>query len=130
MAATISFPTPLTVAWGGKKLGVVTMPALEAKADVGASFDVSGDFTITDADAMSEFAAYMINNKDFIWDIYSTDVSVNALGFTFTKISMEKFVTLAGANGFKDAVKITTFDLPSNDPAGGITLTAQTTINN
>ncbi|GAN00901.1 conserved hypothetical protein [Mucor ambiguus] len=130
MAATISFPTPLTVAWGGKKLGAVTMPALEAKADVGASFDVSGDFTITDADAMSEFAAYMINNKDFVWDIYSTDVSVNALGFTFTKISMEKFVTLAGANGFKDAVKITTFDLPSNDTAGGITLTAQTTISN
>lgn len=130
MAATISFPTPLTVAWGGKKLGVVTMPALEAKADVGASFDVNGDFTVTDTDAMSEFAAYMINNKDFVWDIYSTDVSVNALGFTFTKISMEKFVTLAGANGFKDAVKITTFDLPSNDPAGGITLTAQTTINN
>ncbi|KAK4511701.1 uncharacterized protein ATC70_007244 [Mucor velutinosus] len=130
MAATISFPTPLTVSWGGKKLGVVTMPALEAKADVGASFDVSGDFTITDTNAMSEFAAYMINNKDFVWDIYSTDVSVNALGFTFSKISMEKFVTLAGANGFKDAVKITAFDLPSNDPAGGITLTAQTTINN
>jgi hypothetical protein len=130
MAATISFPTPLTVAWQGKVLGQVTMQNLEAKPGVGASFDVSGDFAITNADDMSEFAAFMINNKEFVWDIYSKDVNVNALGFTFSKISMEKFVTLAGASGFKDAVKIAKFDLPSADPAGGITLTADTTINN
>ncbi|KAI8098202.1 uncharacterized protein B0P05DRAFT_601352 [Gilbertella persicaria] len=130
MAASISFPTPLTVAWQGKVLGQVAMQAIEAKPDTGAMFDISGDFSITDGNAMSEFAAYMINNVDFIWDIYSKDVSVTALGFTFTKISMEKFVTLGGANGFKDAVKISFFDLPSNDAAGGITLTAQTTINN
>ncbi|RCH90057.1 hypothetical protein CU098_000268, partial [Rhizopus stolonifer] len=120
MAASISFPTPLTVAWQGKVFGQVAMQAIEAKPDTGAMFDISGDFSITDGNAMSEFAAYMINNVDFIWDIYSKDVSVTALGFTFTKISMEKF----------DAVKISFFDLPSNDAAGGITLTAQTTINN
>lgn len=130
MAATISFPTPLTVAWQGKVLGQVTMQNLEAKPDVGATFDVSGDFSITNADDMAEFAAYMINNEDFVWDIYSKDVSVNALGFTFSKISMEKFVTLSGASGFKDAVKISHFDLPSDDSLGGITLTAITTINN
>ncbi|KAG2207252.1 hypothetical protein INT46_008870 [Mucor plumbeus] len=130
MDATISFPTPLNVAWQGKALGTVSMPDINAKADVGASFDVTGKFTISNTDDMATFAAYMINNQDFVWDITTQDVSVNALGFTFTKITMEKFITLAGAGGFKDAVTINSFDLPSNDPAGGITLTAQTSIKN
>ncbi|KAI7888807.1 uncharacterized protein EV154DRAFT_447271 [Mucor mucedo] len=128
--AIISFPSPLSVSWQGKKLGTVTMAAISSKADVGANFDVAGKFVISNGDDMASFAAYMINNKDFVWDIATKDVSVNALGFTFTKISMEKFVALAGAQGFKDSVTIKSFDLPSNDPAGGITLTAETSIKN
>lgn len=130
MDATISFPSPLNVAWQGKTIGTVTMPNINAKADVGAQFDVTGKFTITNGDDMASFAGFMINNEEFVWDITTKDVSVNALGFTFTNITMEKFVTLAGANGFKDAVTIKSFDLPSNDPVGGITLTAKTTIKN
>ena len=130
MDAQISFPSPLTIAWEGRVLGTVHMATIDSKADVGAQFNVPGDFSVTDQDAMGEFAAYMINNPDFQWNIYTDAVNVNALGLTFTNVKMNKFVTLAGANGFKDAVKINKFDLPSNDPAGGITLTASTTINN
>ncbi|RCI04658.1 hypothetical protein CU098_010147 [Rhizopus stolonifer] len=130
MDATISFPSPLTISWQGKKLGTVSMSAINAKADVGASFDVQGSFTVANGDDMASFAAYLINNESFEWEITTSDVSVNALGFTFNKISLHKFVTLAGSNGFKDAVTVQSFDLPSNDPAGGITLTAKTTIYN
>ncbi|ORZ08637.1 hypothetical protein BCR42DRAFT_335337 [Absidia repens] len=129
MAATINFPTPLTIRWQGKTLGTATMPAIQAIADKGANFDVPSNFVITDQSAMQEFATYMINKEDFIWDIVSNDVSVTALGFTFTGIKMEKFVTLKGANGFKGAVKINDFDLPS-DAKDGITLVANTTIGN
>ncbi|KAI8875227.1 hypothetical protein K501DRAFT_203069, partial [Backusella circina FSU 941] len=130
MDATISFPSPLTVAWQGRVIGTVNMANIEAKADVGASFDVSGQFTVTDGTAMGDFAAYMINAESFEWDITTNDVSVTALGYTFNSISLEKFVTLAGAQGFKNDVTITSFNLPSNDPAGGISLTAQTVIKN
>ncbi|CAO3592898.1 unnamed protein product [Absidia cylindrospora] len=131
MAATINFPSPLTIRWQGKTLGTATMPAIQAVADKGANFDVPSNFVITDQSAMQEFAAYMINKEDFVWDIVSNDVSVTALGFTFTGIKMEKFVTLKGANGFKGAVKINKFDLPSNAPDNkGITLVASTTIGN
>lgn len=41
-----------------------------------------------------------------------------------------KDVVLDGMNGFKDLVTIETFDLPSNDPAGGISLTLQTSLTN
>lgn len=128
--ALISFPSPLTVTWQGKKLGTVTMAAISSKADVGATFDVPGKFVLENSDDMAEFAAYMINNKDFVWDINTKDVTVDSLGFTFTAITMSKSITLAGAQGFKNAVTLTSFDLPSNDPAGGITLLASTSIKN
>ena len=41
-----------------------------------------------------------------------------------------KTVTLKGFNGLKDGVKIKTFDLPSNDPAGGIRLTLDASTTN
>jgi hypothetical protein len=130
MNADINFPSPLTISWKGKKLGSVSMPTINAKALVGATFDVKGAFTVANGVDMAEFAAFMINNESFEWEITTSDVSVTALGFTFTGISLHKFVTLKGANAFKDAVKIEKFKLPSNDSAGGITLYADTTIMN
>ncbi|KAI8343892.1 hypothetical protein BC941DRAFT_342149 [Chlamydoabsidia padenii] len=130
MDATISFPTPLTIRWQGKTLGTATMPPIQAVADQGAQFDVPSNFVITDQEAMEHFAAFMINNDEFTWDIVTNDVSVSALGFTFTGIKMEKFVTLKGAKGFKDSVVINSFDLPSDSPEGGITLICNTSITN
>ncbi|KAI7857202.1 hypothetical protein BDC45DRAFT_501916 [Circinella umbellata] len=130
MDAAIAFPDPLTVYWEGKELGKVGMPTINSKADVGAQFDVTGVMSVADQGTMGEFASYMINNKDFKWNIRTNGVSVTALGFTFTGISMDKYVTLLGCNSFKDAVVIESFDLPSNHPDGGITLTANTFITN
>ncbi|KAI8149169.1 hypothetical protein BJV82DRAFT_663501 [Fennellomyces sp. T-0311] len=130
MAAQIAFPELLSVNWNGKEIGKVAMPTITTAANVGAQFDVSGDFTISDATLMGEFAGYMINNENFVWNIRTSGVAVTALGFTFTGISMDKFVTLDGCNAFRDAVLINKFDLPSNHPDGGITLTADTSINN
>ncbi|CEG74411.1 hypothetical protein RMATCC62417_09637 [Rhizopus microsporus] len=130
MDAAISFPTPLTVHWQGSPLGTVSMPEIQAKAGVGANFDVTGTFTIANQDYMAKFSSYLINNQNFVWEITTKDVSVNALGFTFTGISMDKTVTLSGCNGFKDAVSIQSFYLPQDGPGETIVLTAETTIKN
>ncbi|KAG1472252.1 hypothetical protein G6F56_001650 [Rhizopus delemar] len=130
MDAAINFPTPLTIYWQGAPLGTVSMPTILAKADMGANFDVTGEFTITNQDFMAQFVTHLINDNVFQWNIITQDVSVTALGFTFNGISMGKTVDLTGCNGFKDAVTIQSFDLPSDDPNGGITLTAQTMIKN
>ncbi|KAI8637942.1 hypothetical protein BD408DRAFT_457039 [Parasitella parasitica] len=130
MDAIISFPTPLTIYWQGRTLGTVTMANINAKADVGASFDVQGSFSIASGSDMADFSAYLISNESFEWEIVGKDVSVTALGFTFTGVSLDKFVTLKGSNGFKNAVTVQNFYLPANDPAGGITLTADTIIHN
>lgn len=130
MAASISFPAPLTVAWQGQELGKVSMATINTQPNVGAQFNVSGEFSISNADYMGRFSAYMINNENFVWNIYTNSVDVTAIGYTFTNISMNKFVTLGGAKGFQNCVTINSFDLPANDPQGGIQLIANTTIQN
>ncbi|KAL0075855.1 hypothetical protein J3Q64DRAFT_1811555 [Phycomyces blakesleeanus] len=129
MQAAISFPDPLTVAWQGTEIGKVTMAAILAKPMVGAVFDVAGEFTITNTENMANFATYMINADSFVWDIYTNNVNVEALGFKFTDIKMEKFVTLTGAKGFKDCVTISNFTMPSNVD-NGIALVIQSSITN
>ncbi|KAI8143830.1 hypothetical protein BJV82DRAFT_557523 [Fennellomyces sp. T-0311] len=130
MAASISFVEPLTIQWQGRDLGKVTMETIKTQPNVGAQFNVTGEFTIADAGYMGEFAVFMINEEKFTWDILSTTVAVDAIGYQFTNINMTKQVTLGGAKGFKDCVTIHSFDLPANDPAGGIALTLQVTIQN
>ena len=56
---------------------------------------------------------------------------MSAIGIEVSGISLdEKKVTLKGMNNLKGGVKINTFDLPSNDPAGGIHLTLDTSVTN
>ncbi|SRR5216684_2840165 len=58
------------------------------------------------------------------------DVSFSQ-GITVSGISFPgKTVTLKGLNNLKNGVTIKSFDLPGNEPAGGIHLTLDTTITN
>ena len=56
---------------------------------------------------------------------------MSAIGIEVSGIALDdKKVTLKGMNNLKGGVKINTFDLPSNDPAGGIHLTLDTSVTN
>jgi Protein of unknown function (DUF3712) len=52
------------------------------------------------------------------------------MGIDVAGVSMTKSVTLKAMNSLKGGVKINSFDLPSNDPAGGIHLSLNTTVTN
>lgn len=52
-------------------------------------------------------------------------------GIAVSGISLPgKVVTLKGMNNLRDGVVIKSFDLPADDPAGGIHLTLDTSITN
>lgn len=58
-------------------------------------------------------------------------ISIFFPGITVPGISLPgKTVTLKGLNNLKNGVLIKSFDLPANDPAGGIHLTLDTAITN
>ncbi|KEI38050.1 uncharacterized protein L969DRAFT_18838 [Mixia osmundae IAM 14324] len=128
--AVISFPQGLTVAWNGAPLGQIAMPDVSLVGDVGATLNLQAAFSVADVGHLTDFTSYLLTEKSFTWEIYGQDLAVAALGITVPGISISKTVVLAGMDSFIGDVIINSFDLPANDPAGGITLTLQTTLTN
>ncbi|KAH9961311.1 hypothetical protein BC827DRAFT_1260505 [Russula dissimulans] len=125
--AEISFGTGLTIAWSGQPLGNVKMPDINITGDVGAQFEVEASFEVADVGHLTEFTKVLLTEQTFEWTISGENLS----GITIPGISLpRKTVTLKGLNNLKNAVVINSFDLPSNDPAGGIHLTLDTSITN
>ncbi|TFK75313.1 hypothetical protein BDN72DRAFT_885777, partial [Pluteus cervinus] len=129
--AVISFPSGLTVEWAGKPLGNIKMNDIQVVADVGAKFTATSSFVVADVAHLTDFTKALLTEEEFEWMISGDNLTVTALGIQVPGISLSsKSVTLKGFNGLKDGVQIQSFDLPSDDPAGGIHLTLQaTTVN-
>ncbi|KAI9463679.1 hypothetical protein BJY52DRAFT_1404720 [Lactarius psammicola] len=129
--AEISFGTGLTIAWSGQPLGSIKMPNINITGDVGAQFEVEATFEIADVGHLTDFTKVLLTQESFDWVISGENLTVSALGINVPGISLPgKTVTLKGINNLKNGVLIKSFDLPANDPAGGIHLTLDTAITN
>ncbi|WFD23341.1 hypothetical protein MEQU1_002030 [Malassezia equina] len=128
--ATISFPSGLQVSWNDNILGQIKMPDIKLAADEGARLNLMADFSVSNVDALTQFTKYLVTNPSFIWQIQGQNLSVSALGIDVTGLTISKTVILAGMNNLKNRVQILKYDLPSNDPQGGIHLTATALIQN
>lgn len=129
--AKISFGSGLTISWAGKPLGTMKMPDVSLTADVGAQLDVTSTFSVSDVDHLTDFTKVLLTEESFEWEIAGENLTVSALGIDVPGISLTtKKVTLLGMNGLKNGVVVNSFDLPANDPAGGIHLTLNTTVTN
>ncbi|KAF5389363.1 hypothetical protein D9757_004389 [Collybiopsis confluens] len=120
--ATISFPQGLTVSWSGNTLGTIRIDNVSVVGDQGGQINVNSLFQVADT---------LLTEESFEWVISGDNLTVSALGIDVSGIALtSKSVTLKGFNGLKDGVKIQSFDLPANDPAGGIHLTLNATTTN
>ncbi|KAI0668274.1 hypothetical protein C8Q78DRAFT_1081656 [Trametes maxima] len=127
----ISFPAGLTIEWSGRPIGSIKMPDVDITANIGANFEIDADFEVADVDHLANFTKVMLTKESFDWVISGNNLSVSAIGITVPGIELSnKGVTLKGMNNLKDGVLIDTFDLPGNDPTGGIHLTLQTKVSN
>ncbi|KAL8278093.1 hypothetical protein RQP46_009553 [Phenoliferia psychrophenolica] len=118
--AVITFTTGLTVAWNGAPLGQIAMPNVTLVEDVGAQLNIAAAFAVADVAHLTEFTGYLLTEPSFVWQIYGEELEVTALGITVAGISISK----------DNGVVIDSFDLPANDPAGGVALTLATTLVN
>ncbi|KAF9562767.1 hypothetical protein CPC08DRAFT_361960 [Agrocybe pediades] len=125
--AKISFPSGLTISWGGKVIGRIGMSDISVVGDVGADIDAELRFEVLDVAQLTEFTKALLTEETFDWDISGdnlTGISVTGVAFSSRR------VCLKGFNGLKDGVKVEKFDLPSDHPSGGISLTLETMVNN
>ena len=128
--AVVKFPQGLQIAWNNQVLGQVAMPNIQLVAEEGAQIDLEAEFAVRNVNALTAFTKFLVTEPSFVWEITGEGLAVDALGITTSDLSISKTVILTGFNNLKNAVTITTYDLPSNDPAGGIHLTAEATIEN
>ncbi|KAF9955312.1 hypothetical protein BGZ72_003835 [Mortierella alpina] len=97
MNAQIEFPNPVTVSFGGKAMGSMKMPTINATANKGAALDLKRiEFTVTDLAAFTEFSVFALNNAKFKWNIYAKGLIVTALGVDFPGVILNKTVTMDG----------------------------------
>ncbi|WFD32817.1 hypothetical protein MSPP1_003868 [Malassezia sp. CBS 17886] len=128
--ATITFPEGLQLAWDGRVLGQIAMPPTQLKADEGAQLDLLADFAVADVGALTAFTKFLVTQPSFVWSISGRNLEVAAIGIKVPGLAINKNVILTGMNNLRNAVNVSTYDLPANDPAGGIHLTAQAVIRN
>lgn len=129
--AKIAFGSGLSIQWNGQTLGSLKMPDLDVVGDVGGAINLEGTFQVASTEALTAFTKVLLTEESFDWQISGENLTVSALGIAVPQISLSsKKVTLKGMNSLKNGVVIDSFDLPSNHPDGGITLTINSTVTN
>ncbi|KAL8279026.1 hypothetical protein RQP46_008484 [Phenoliferia psychrophenolica] len=87
-------------------------------------------FKILDQAGFGRFAEFLITQEEFTWRLKSNNVKAKAFGFiSASGLSFVKDLTLPGMQNMTN-VGIADFQLPGNDPAGGVTLAATTSLTN
>ncbi|CAG8537235.1 25963_t:CDS:2 [Dentiscutata erythropus] len=125
----ISTPNGVALTFGGATLGTVNLPTITLTGKR-TELDITSPFTISDKDALAEFTQKFLQADKISWSMVSPSITVSALGIDIKNISFDKNVQLNGANGFKNAVNITSFALPGDDPKGGISTAITATLSN
>lgn len=88
-------------------------------------------FEIADQEAFGHFTQFLIGQPRFTWKLTCNNTHAEALGFmpTYKNYAFQKHVNFNGINNFQN-VELVDFQLPGNDPLGGISFQALTTLVN
>jgi hypothetical protein len=126
--ALIEFTEPLIVNWQGKQIATISLPAICAAANDGVpNYQANGHVVITAQDDFTDFATFLLHNEEFEWTISTDKLRLTALGTIFDDVVLSKSVSFKAFNNLP-GVTISNFQLPSDDPAGGIHIETDATI--
>lgn len=118
--ALIEFTEPLNVAWQGRQIGQISLPPVCAAANDGVpNYETKGHLIITHQDDFTAFAEFLLHNEQFEWTISTDKLRLRALGTIFDDVVLSKSISFKAFNNLP-GVTIANFQLPSDDPAGGI----------
>ncbi|ORX81255.1 hypothetical protein K493DRAFT_342419 [Basidiobolus meristosporus CBS 931.73] len=122
-----SQPTSVDIYYKEQHIGRADMPGMLISSDSG-PFEIATKFVALDRTALGVFAADMVALPKITWTMKG-NVDVVAKGLHVRGLKLDKEVTLEGLNGAKN-ITLNSFDLPGNDPTGGIHLEASSTLFN
>lgn len=98
--ALINFTSPLEIRWNGDFIATISLPTICTLPGQGVpNLITTGQVSIVNQEGFTKFATYILHNEEFTWDISTSDLSVLALGITFSQINLNKNVTFKAFNG-------------------------------
>jgi hypothetical protein len=88
-------------------------------------------FFIDDEDGFALFAQYLVSEPVFTWRITCEAVHAEAFSFlpVYKELPLKKDIIINGIDNLQD-LKLVDVQLPGDDPAGGITVSATATLVN
>ncbi|KAL1924247.1 uncharacterized protein VTP21DRAFT_7282 [Calcarisporiella thermophila] len=128
--ATFHLEEPLKIYWKERLIAYLKIPDLSATPGVGVVIDNDGHVDVANANDLRDFVIELLHERTTEWRIFSDKVTVKVLGFTVKNIKVNKHVDLDGADGLRGRVKVKRFELPGDDPAGGVKASSEAEIRN
>ncbi|KAK9764823.1 hypothetical protein K7432_007366 [Basidiobolus ranarum] len=122
-----SQPTSVNIYYKDQHIGRADMPGMDISSDSG-PFEIATKFIATNRTALGIFAADMIALPKITW-VMRGNIDVVAKGLHVQGLKLDKEVSLEGLNGVKN-ITLNSFNLPRDDPAGGIQVEAVSTLYN
>ena len=88
-------------------------------------------FNIDDQDGFALFARFLVSQPEFTWYINCTEVHAEAFSFfpVYKPLPLRKNIVIKGIDNLHD-LKLVDVQLPGDDPAGGITVSATASLIN
>lgn len=88
-------------------------------------------FYIDDEEGFGTFAKFLVSEKQFTWRVNCTQVHAEAFSFfpVYKYLVFQKDIVINGLNNLEN-LKLVDVQLPGNDPAGGIQVSATATLVN
>lgn len=127
--AVILLDKGVDVSWQGRLIGNVAMPNITIVPET-TPIQTRAELTVADPGLMSELVKALIQQNSVDWTVSTPSMIIRAYDAVLNGPGMTKKTSIKAFDRFRNAVQLSTFDLPSNDPAGGIHITATASVRN
>ncbi|RKP34667.1 hypothetical protein BJ085DRAFT_32890, partial [Dimargaris cristalligena] len=125
--ADLTFVEPVQIWWRDQMLGTMNLDPVTVDDDNGEVVQ-SQEFQLANQTVFGQFVGALLSAEEFEWDIKGK-LRVHAVGFTRNDIELSKSIKIPGMNGLS-GLEIVQFDLPGDDPEGGIKVALTMNLNN
>lgn len=127
--AVVTLDKGVDVSWQGRVIGNVALPNVTIIPET-TPIQMRAELTIADPGLMADLVKAMLQEKSLEWTVSTPSMVVYAYDAVLNGPGLTKKTTVRAFDRLRNAVALTTFDLPANDPAGGIHITASASVRN
>lgn len=127
--AVVTLDKGIDVNWQGRVIGDVALPNVTIVPET-TPLRVRAELTVADAGLMSDLVKALLQQNSVDWTLSTPSMIIYAYDAVLNGPGLTKKTTIKAFNRLQNAVTLDVFDLPSNDPAGGIHVTASATVRN